>query len=73
MTSLILESKILDNKKNLKNYQELFQIAKDNLAFILGHQSNQLIHIYQLDDEMNSYNFELAILRAFLDCKYYKF
>lgn len=68
LTSQITESKLLENKKNFKSYENLLNNAKQNLKFIIENKTNKLVHIYQLDDEITSDTLDQAILRTFLDC-----
>ena len=70
---LIEESKIFERRRNSQNFEEMFREAVDRLKFIVENKSTELIHIFELNDEDNSTDFELAILKAFLDCKLLKF
>ena len=72
LTSLIVESKILENKKSIKNYPELLKIVKSNLSYIVKYQNEDLLLIYQIDDE-NLDSLDMAIIKAFLNCKYMNF
>ncbi len=70
MKLLIDESKIL--KKEMETYNELLQKTKDRLLWIREKKSEKLVYIFKIgeeDDSSNIEGLELAILRAFLNCK----
>ena len=72
MKLLIDESKILKKEKNPEIYTELFQKTKDRLFWIREKKTDELVYIFKLDEEDDLSNIdglELAILRAFLNCK----
>ena len=57
---------------NTENYTELILKTQEKLSWIHENKSNELIYIFELqeeDDLSNLEGLELAILRAFLNCK----
>ena len=70
MESLVEESKIFDKLKNSDPKAFLLEqsLAIKRLEFILSKKSECLINIFRLDCEEGQQDFELAILRAFLNC-----
>jgi hypothetical protein len=69
---LIEESKILENKKLLNFYPKILQEAKERINWINKNKSDNLLHIFELEDEEDGTSkiegLEIAILRAFLGC-----
>lgn len=75
LKKLIDDSKILERKKYLENYSEILNECVDRLIWINRYKTNELLHVFELDDEDESTKidgFELAILRAFLYCNFIK-
>jgi len=70
LENLIEESNIFEKLK--KSDPQLFLIEQSlaikRLEFILSKKSENLINIFRLDSEEGQQDFELAILRAFLNC-----
>ena len=66
---LIDESKMFDNLKlgDSKQYVEEVSLAVRRLEFINSKKSENLINIFRLNSGEG--DFELAILRAFLNCR----
>lgn len=72
MEKIIKESKILERKKYSQTNDVAIKTCKDRIREIEKFKSNDLLHIFELDDEdesSSSDGLELAILRAFLYCK----
>jgi hypothetical protein len=67
------ESKIFEKlkKNNPKKYLLEKELAIKRLEFILSKKSDNLINVFRLDEEVEN-DFELTILRAFLNCKQFK-
>jgi hypothetical protein len=66
---LINDSKILERRKNMPNFQEIYKDAYKRLLSIINPRNHDLINIFRLEDEEDSQDIELAILRALLNCK----
>jgi hypothetical protein len=56
-------------KKNSKKYLEEVNLAVKRLETIVSKKCENLINIFRLDSEEGEQDFELTILRAFLNCK----
>ena len=71
LEKLVEKSKILDKLKlvDQSKYAEELSLAITRLEFILSKKSEDLINIFRLNSEEGQQDFELAILRAFLNCK----
>ena len=76
LRSHVLELLIEDSKlfeqikiKDPKQYVEDTTLAMQRLEFIYSKKSQNLINIFRLDSDEDDRDFELAILRAFLNCK----
>jgi hypothetical protein len=46
------------------------QKAIEQLNFLIENKSKNLVNIFRLDGEEDGQDIELAVLRAFLNCKY---
>jgi len=70
LESLVEQSKIFEKlKKNSKKYLEEVNLAVKRLETIVSKKCENLINIFRLDSEEGEQDFELTILRAFLNCK----
>ncbi len=70
LDEIVEESKIFEKlkKNNPKKYLLEKGLAIQRLEFILSKKSDNLINVFRLDEEVEN-DFELTILRAFLNCK----
>ena len=70
LESLVEQSKMFEKlKKNSKKYLEEVNLAVKRLETIVSKKCENLISIFRLDSEEGEQDFELTILRAFLNCK----
>ena len=72
MESLVDESKMFEKLKHsdTTKYKTDTALAVERLEFILSKKSENLINIFRLDGDESDQDFELTILRAFLNCKF---
>ena len=54
-----------------KKYAQDKDLAIKRLEFIISKKSENLINIFRLDGDEGDQDFELTILRAFLNCKFF--
>ena len=67
---MVEQSKMFEKlKKNSKKYLEEVNLAVKRLETIVSKKCENLISIFRLDSEEGEQDFELTILRAFLNCK----
>lgn len=69
MGKIIEDSKILERRKSLPNYDQIYQDVYNRLFYVISPKNRGLMNIFRLEDEEDSQDIELAILRAFLNCK----
>jgi hypothetical protein len=72
LKKLVEESKLIDASKKAANsveYEKILNDAANRLAFIVGKVKFSLINIFRLDNEEDSHDIEMSILRAFLNSR----
>jgi hypothetical protein len=72
LKKLVEESKLIDGSKksaNSSDYEKILNDAANRLSFIVGKIKFNLINVFRLDNEEDSHDIEMSILRAFLNCK----
>ncbi len=69
LDKLIEDSKILERRSSLLNFKLIYKEAKKALLSIINPRNHELINIFRMEDDTDSQDIELAILRAILNGK----
>ena len=67
LDKLIDESKILERRSTQPYFKMIYKEAKKALLSIINPRNHQLINIFRMEDDTDSQDIELAILRAILN------